>query len=182
MALRFRKHIRLPDHDYTQGAYFVTLCTRSRLQVLGRIEGSASDVRVELTDVGRIVYECWRAIPDHFPHVHLDEMQIMPDHLHAILVLDRRSGHGTVGATRWVAATTGALDNMDHGPDGLRRGSLGAIIGAFKSETTKRVNRMNATLGQRLWQPNYHERVIRENHGERERIARYIAENPTNWR
>ncbi len=180
MPLRFRKHIRLPDHDYTQGAYFVTLCTRSRRQVFGQIIGTDAAARMELTPVGDIVDECWRAIPDHFPHVQLHEMQIMPDHLHAILELVNGHVHGNVAATRWVAATN-ALDGLGHRSMGPQRGSLAAIIGAFKSETTKRVNRLNDTHGRPLWQPNYYERVIRDHNGEWGRIARYIAENPKNW-
>ena len=181
MGLHFRKHIRLPGCDYTVGVYFVTLCTRSRMQVLGHIVGTGVRARMELTDVGHIVDECWRAIPDHFPHARLDETQIMPDHLHAILVLDRGPDHGIAGATRWVAATV-PTNETGRRPNGPRPGSLGAIIAAFKSETTKRVNRVNGTIGERLWQPNYYERNIRNHGGERERIAHYIAENPANWR
>ena len=193
MALRYRKHIRLPDHAYMHGAYFVTLCTAYRRQVFGRVVGADADARIELTAVGRIVDECWRAIPDHFPNARLDETQIMPDHLHAIIVLERGRGNDgaapVAGATQWVA-TTGAEDETICAPTdetvrrahGPRRGSLGAIIGVFKSETTKRVNRMNATMGKRLWQPNFHERTIREYTGERGRIAQYIAENPAKWR
>lgn len=183
MALQFRKHIRLPDHDYTHGAYFVTLCTASRAHMFGKIAGTGPAARMELNDAGNIVDECWRAIPDHFPHVHLGQMQVMPDHVHGILVLG--TGHGNdnaiVEATRWVAATN-AADNIGYPRNGPQRGSLGAVIGAFKSETTKRVNRMNSTIGERLWQPNYHERTIRVNGGEQERIAQYIAQNPMNWR
>lgn len=189
MALRYRKHIRLPDHDYMHGAYFVTLCTGQRRQVLGRIVGSDATARIELTAAGRIVDECWRAIPDHFPNARLDGTQIMPDHLHTIIVLERGRGDDGNEATQWVAATgagdeticdpTDEIVRRAHGP---RRGSLGAIIGAFKSETTKRVNRMNTTMGQRLWQPNFHERTIREYTGELGRIAQYIAENPAKWR
>lgn len=182
MALKFRKHIRLPDHEYTHGIYFVTLCTLARKQRFGRIIGNVAGAQIELTDTGRIVDECWRAIPDHFPNAQLDEMQIMPDHLHAILILG--PGHGNdidvAGATKWVVATK-PIDHICGIANGPRRGSLGAIIGAFKSETTKRVNRMYGTMGQRLWQPNYYERIIRETGGERARISRYIAENPKNW-
>lgn len=180
MALRYRKHIRLPDHAYMHGAYFVTLCTAYRRQVFGRVVGADADARIELTAVGRIVDECWRAIPDHFPHTHLHEMQIMPDHLHAIIVLNGTSIPSTVAATHWVA-TTDAGDRSRKRTNGPARGSLGAIIGAFKSETTRRVNRFNGTPGRSLWQPNYHERVIREHTGEFWSIARYIAENPKNW-
>lgn len=181
MPLRYRKHIRLHDHDYTQGTYFVTLCTRFREQVFGRIEGTGPTARVDLTDVGRIVNECWRAIPHHFPHVRLDETQIMPDHLHAILILGPGQMDQNCRATRWVAATA-SKDDFGRVAIGPRRGSIGAVIGAFKSETTKRMNRVNATMGQRLWQPNYYERAIRAHGGEHGRIAQYIAENPENWR
>ena len=181
MPLRFRKHIRLTNHDYTKGAYFVTLSTRPRMQVFGRIFGTDATARMELKNVGDIVDECWRAIPDHFPLVHLHEMQIMPDHMHAIIVLDGRSVSDTVAATPWVA-TTDAAGEQRKPANGPARGTLAAIVGAFKSETTKRVNRMNLTMGQRLWQPNYHERIIREYLGERGRIAKYILENPANWR
>lgn len=182
MALKFRKHIRLPDHEYMQGIYFVTLCTLARQQRFGWIIGSDHKAHMELTDTGRIVDECWRAIPDHFPNAQLDEMQIMPDHLHAILILG--PGHGNnidvAGATPWATATQ-PIENVGRIANGPRRGSLGAIIGAFKSETTKRVNRMYGTMGHRLWQPNYYERIIRGTDGERARITRYIAENPKNW-
>ncbi len=151
------------------------------MQVFGRIFGTDATARMELKNVGDIVDECWRAIPDHFPLVHLHEMQIMPDHLHAILELVRGNDTSSVGATQWVA-TTGALYGSDRRPNGPRRGSLAAIIGAFKSETTKRVNRLNDTPARSLWQPNFYERAIREHNGEWGRIAQYIAENPKNWR
>lgn len=188
MPLRYRKHIRLPDHDYTKGAYFVTLGTRPRMHVFGRIVGTDATARMDLNAVGGIVDECWRAIPDHFPHVQLHEMQIMPDHLHAIIELTGTSNNGTVAATQWVATTDAVVAPADavggsrRIANGPRRGSLAAIIGAFKSETTKRVNRLNDTPARSLWQPNFYERAIREHYGEWGRIALYIAENPKNWR
>ena len=87
MAAIFHKHPRLRDRDYTQGAYFVTLCTKPRRELFGRITGLGKNAMMELNDVGQIVDECWRGIPEHFPHAHLDQTQIMPDHLHAILIL-----------------------------------------------------------------------------------------------
>lgn len=180
MSLRFRKHVRLTEHDYLHGAYFVTMCTYWRRQVFGHIIGKDPEARMELTNEGRIVDECWHAIPDHFPEVRLDQMQIMPDHLHAIITLNAASDRGTAAVTHWVA-TTDADDRPTKHATGPARGSLGAIIGAFKSETTRRVNKLNSTPGRYLWQPNFHERIIRERVGEYERIATYIAENPMKW-
>ena len=180
MPLRYRKHVRLPGHDYLHGTYFVTMCTYWRKQVFGRIVGTGSDARMELTDMGRIVDECWRAIPDHFPHARLHEMQVMPDHLHAIIVLDRALING-IRSGDPVGRDYDTVDGRGRA-NGPARGSLGAIIGAFKSETTRRVNKLNGTPGRSLWQPNFHERVIRERSGEFLDIARYIALNPRNWR
>jgi len=187
MAAKFHKHIRLRGHDYTQGIYYVTLCTRGRSHLFGKIVGQDALAHIELSPAGSIVDACWRAIPDHFPHAILDEMQRMPAHLHAILILKPRPGNGIPGAhgssesTLWVDGTD-TTSQAERRPKGPGRGSLGAIIAAFKSETTKRVNRMNAIMGQRLWQPGYHDRATRRDTGEHGRIARYIAENPEKWR
>ncbi|MBL0127526.1 MAG: hypothetical protein IPP83_08705 [Flavobacteriales bacterium] len=67
-------------------------------------------------------------------------------------------------------------------PIGPAAGSLGAIVGAFKSGTTYAMNQLRNTPGQRYWQRGFHDRAIRTTLGEFERIARYIANNPANWR
>ncbi|HMC97320.1 MAG TPA: hypothetical protein VKG92_06705 [Flavobacteriales bacterium] len=181
MAPHFHKHIRLPGRDYTQGAYFVTLCVWERANIFGRIVGSGTNAVMELNDAARIVDECWNTIPDHFPYARLDQTRIMPDHLPAILILTPSSSNAGVPSTQWVDPS--GTPNRTHArPNGPMRGSLGAIIAAFKSETTKRVNRLRDVTGQRLWQPGYYERAIRRQGGEYGRIAQYIAENPSNWR
>ena len=86
MAQVYHKHTRLQGRDYTQGTFYVTLCSRDRKELFGRITRNGNDAVMDLNDAGRIVDECWQAIPAHFPHVRLDETQIMPDHLHAILI------------------------------------------------------------------------------------------------
>lgn len=177
MPPHFHKYIRLPGRDYSQGTFFITLCARQRGEHFGRITGSGSTAEMQLNDAGQIVHECWNAIPDHFAHARLDQMQIMPDHLHAILILAPPS---PVWSTHWVDHT-GAPNRTQARPNGPPPGSLGAIIGAFKSETTKRIDRLNGIAGQRIWQHGYYERTIRRQGGEYGRIAQYIAENPAKW-
>lgn len=129
-----------------RGIYYVTLCTQARIQASGRIAGAGANARMELSPAGRIKEECWQAIPDHFPHVKLDETQIMPDHLHAILILAPRTGVISVPSTRWFAPA-GSDGRVRARPKGPKSGSVGAILGAFRSETTKRANQMQATKG-----------------------------------
>lgn len=184
---KYHKHPRLLVCDYTKGAYFVTLCTKPRSEFFGHISGTATNAAMEMNDAGRIVDECWRAIPEHFPHARLDQLQIMPDHVHAIIVLE------PIKSTQWVDATgarggdRAIVDDPDPSnttgvrPNGPKRGSLGAIIGVFKSVTTKRINAILGRTGGSVWQQGYYDRAIRRDGGEYRRIAQYIAENPANW-
>jgi len=79
-----RKGIRLPDHDYASpGAYFVTVCTHARACLFGEVH----DSNVHLSLSGEIVRATWNELPRHFPDVEVDALVVMPNHLHAILVL-----------------------------------------------------------------------------------------------
>ncbi len=96
---KHRRSIRLKGYDYTlAGAYFVTVCSSE-----GRaLFGSVSDGMVRLSRTGRIVQECWAAIPDHFDGVQLDEFVVMPNHLHGIIIIEEENAPtpvASVGAT-----------------------------------------------------------------------------------
>ncbi|MEW6093028.1 MAG: transposase, partial [Chloroflexota bacterium] len=62
--------------------------------------------------------------------------------------------------------------------NGPKRGSSGAIIGAYKMSVTRRIqSEWNKTT---LWQRNYYERIIRNNE-EHQRIHLYIEANVEHW-
>ena len=65
-------------------------------------------------------------------------------------------------------------------PRGADPGSLGAIVGSFKSYAAYRINGLRGTLGAPVWQRNYYERVIRDD-CELERAREYILDNPRKW-
>jgi hypothetical protein len=77
---------------------------------------------------------------------------------------------------------------MDQPPGGLhdsgivpaQRKPLGRLVGAFKTVSTRLVNDIRSTPGAKLWQRNYHERVIR-NSLSLHAFRRYIANNPVLW-
>jgi len=56
-------------------------------------------------------------------------------------------------------------------------GSIGSILAGFISATTKRINQIRANPGCPVWQRNYYERVIRNEH-ELTRAREYIDNNP----
>jgi REP element-mobilizing transposase RayT len=57
---------------------------------------------------------------------------------------------------------------------------LGSFIAGFKSAATQRINTMRNTPSLPVWQRNYYEHIIRNEH-ELNEIRAYIAENPLRW-
>jgi putative transposase len=162
-----RKSLRLPTRDYSQaGSYFVTICTHQKKCVLGSVESA----RVQLSRVGEIVRATWNGLPERFPRVVLDELVIMPNHLHAILTL----------VVEGLAHARSV--NMSKMPAARRvvHFSLPDIIGAFKSISTIHVNRLLNSRGSPLWQKSYFEHVIRSGE-DLKNAQRYILENPLKW-
>ncbi len=156
---------------------------------------------MRLNPAGAMIQQVWYALPDRFPTMQLDAFVVMPNHIHAIIVLtdptinnpQATDSPNNVGAPLVGApADDDMVDGAGTRPapttrDSARRGtvSLGDVVGAFKSITTRQyidgVNHRGWTpFVKRLWQRNYWERVIR-NKRELDRIRRYIEENPARW-
>ena len=187
-AKHHRRSIRLKDYDYTQaGAYFITLCVENRACVLGDV----IDGEMQLSPSGAIVAEAWEWLAQQYPYVAIDEYVVMPNHFHGIIVIDAP----TVGAVREppneppnepptipspstpTVRTVGAVREPPNKPP---RKSLGRLIGAFKTVSTKRINELNTTPGISFWQRNYYEHIIRHENA-LDRIRRYIIRNPMKW-
>lgn len=71
----------------------LTLVVEGRRPILGILVGDISDEddppRIELSPLGKAVQECWENIPKHHPEAKCLGFQIMPDHLHGILFVER---------------------------------------------------------------------------------------------
>ena len=168
-----RRSIRLPGYDYTQpGAYFITIVTHQRMPLFGEIV----DGEMRLNEYGQIVHAEWfqAAVVRPYVVLHRDEFVVMPNHVHGIIwIVDVGGGATRVGATRRVAPTPIP-------PRGPNAGSIGAIIGQFKSITAKRINALRDTPGAPVWQRNDYEHIIRDDHA-LARIRDYIQSNPQRW-
>ncbi len=157
-----RKSLRLKEYDYSQnGAYFVTVCLKPRLPRFGEIRRGDPCGRppvapyVEHTALGQIAEETFSYLETVYP-VTIPVHMVMPDHVHALVVLEQR-------ATARVAPT------------------LGRVIGAYKSkvatEYLSMCKQQGMTMGP-LWQRGYYEHVIR-NQDDYDAAAEYILTNPT---
>jgi len=134
-------------------------------------------------------------------NVFWDEYIIMPNHIHMIMVIDgTNTGTGTgmntdtktgietgiqtgiqTGTARCAPTDMGMGMGAGMGQFGkIVPGSLPSIIRSFKSAATKRINQLRNVSGEKLWQRNYYEHVIRDKN-ELNRVREYIINNPAKW-
>lgn len=132
MDLPKRKPNRLKSYDYSQnGAYFVTICTDKRRNILSRItvgEGFCALPKNELTYIGGEVVNCINFINNKYSSVKIDKYVVMPNHIHLIVIINSAGGHGDP--------------------------PLQKIIGQLKSYTTHKYAGV-------LWQRSFHDHIIR---------------------
>ena len=90
MSLKFQNKYRiesrrLKNWDYrNNGGYFITICTKNRKHFFGRIVNK----EIVLSEIGLLANNFWAEIPKHFPNVELGNFQIMPNHMHGILIIN----------------------------------------------------------------------------------------------
>jgi putative transposase len=172
---RNRKSIRLKGYHYSQpGHYFITICTHQRAHLFGKITRG----KMVLNAMGVVADECWRAVPDHYPNVRLDEFVVMPNHVHGVLQIGE-----TVGAIQESPPNVGA---NAHGAirelplQDRRNMTLVKIIGRFKMNSAKQINILRQMIGVPVWQRNYYEHIVRDD-GALNKIRQYIRNNPAQW-
>lgn len=197
-----RRSLRLRGYDYSSsGAYFVTITSHKRIKWFGEIV----DGEMILTELGRIAYNEWIKLPQRFPDVALDVFQIMPDHMHGIVIIkekeesvwmirseassdragDIMTTHCDVIQTQCRNVESELASDSDHSVDSniQPKLTLGNIIQAYKSITTVECLRIykqrNEVMG-RVWHRNYHDRIIKSEY-DYHHIADYIIRNPREY-
>ena len=104
--------------------------------------------------IGKEIARAIGFIENNNSNVLFNKYVIMPNHLHAIVILQERGGDGTP--------------------------PLHKIIGQLKSFTNKRYNELEGTNNLILWQRSFYDHIIR-NEKEYLGIWSYIDTNPAKW-
>ena len=150
-----RKHPRMDRYDYsTAGAYFITVCTQNRRCLLSRIVGRGlAPAEIQYTAYGQIAQEQLLMLEQRYPSLKIDQYVIMPNHIHAILLLEETAGDS-------------------------QRPTIMDVVCAYKSLTTRECKKVRPV--DKLFQTSFYEHVIRgrEDYDE---IAEYIVNNPKQW-
>lgn len=129
---------------------------RNAGDVLAPNDRKYTDTIVSLSKIGLIAEQQLFDLENRFGFVKIDKYVIMPNHIHAIIVLDGQ----TAGASP--------------------RPTLSDIICAYKSLTTRICNQSEMRHGRELFQTSFYEEIIRNEKAYQE-IWEYIAENPRKW-
>lgn len=84
LAYPKRKHPRLRYYDYsTPNYYFITICTHKKVCIFGEPG--------KLNAFGQIAEKGLLEIPKRYENVRLDKYVVMPNHIHAIVVLEQKN-------------------------------------------------------------------------------------------
>lgn len=157
MELKKRKANRLKDFDYsTNGAYFVTICTKDRKCTLSKVVGDGFPIP-NTKALGKISSRYIEKISEKYPMVYVDKYILMPNHIHMVLF----------------------IENCDIGM-GNPSPTLGNIIGWLKYNITKEYNAMSVDKAS-VFQRSYYDHIIRNDRDYLE-ILEYIENNPLKWK
>jgi REP element-mobilizing transposase RayT len=169
--------IRLQNWDYsTPGFYAVSISIKNKESLLGEIH----DGQFRGNQFADIVEKFWLDLPNHYSNIKLDEFQMMPDHVHFIL---------EIKGVDWARLPlmifqTEQRPKPEKCPERKYRRQkmlLFKIMGRFKMQSAKEINLLRGTQGQRMWQGDYYETLMRNPH-HLETMRVYIRNNPKNWR
>lgn len=198
MADKFQNKYRIPsarhpNWDYgTNGAYFITICTKNRQYFLGECEKG----KMKLSTLGAITQGFWYEIPKHFPFVELGEFVVMPNHIHGVLILNKNgfdenietidiiepidpveTGHCPVSTTEYVSTNDKTIGQKRFRNQG--KNTVSSIIGSYKSICTKHIHTAFPTMNFE-WQSRFWDNIVRDDEAFNT-ISQYIVNNPMNW-
>lgn len=186
---------RLQNWNYaSEGAYFITICTKNRVNYFGEIENG----KMVLSNKGIIADLMWYEIKNHAKNIKLGEFVVMPNHIHGILILNDNL-NTTIVSNANVSPTVSTTVETRHALSlpsepsepskpsepfigqmrfqNQGKNTISSIIGSYKSAVTKHCNRLGFEFA---WQPLFYDHIIRDTKSF-ENIQNYIANNPANW-
>ncbi len=179
--------VRASWHDYNGGVYFVTISTANREHYFGEIVTENNENKMQMSEIGKYASENFANVSEHYPYAQIPSFVIMPDHIHAIVIIDKNdwlerdtveamgtsSLHPFQSSSRWkTSVVDNKMQKISH-----KRGSLSVVVGGLKRAITHFANQNKIPFA---WQSRFHDHIVRDTN-ELNRIATYIENNIANW-
>ncbi|MFC1725472.1 transposase [candidate division KSB1 bacterium] len=160
--LKKRKLNRLKGYDYSMpGLYYITFCTFKNIEWFGKV----IDGQMNLNDYGDVAKSFWMEIPKIHRNLKLDEVIIMPNHIHGILIINDE----TVGTEHCSVQKETSINYS----------LLSKIVKSYKEKVSKTLKR-KFKLYDFKWQRSFYDHIIRNEKSLNE-IRKYIVNNPAKW-
>lgn len=158
-------------HDYTDGIYFVTICTEHKIHYLGEIDTNIANTatQMHLSAIGKFTADNLQNISKHYPYAEIPLFTVMPNHIHAVIVINND-----------IITPENQQPNMNRRPTtgyNYPQGRLSVVVGGIKSAVSRWARSQQLPFA---WQTRYHDHIVR-NQEELNRIADYIENNVANW-
>ncbi|WP_179317537.1 transposase [Winogradskyella undariae] len=178
--MKDRKRNRMKGYDYSRdNLYFVTICVDGMVCCLGDVVdidgvGTSRDLsvhrdlsansdfknipqkRMQLNKYGKIVETQLNWLQERYDYVVVHAKIVMPNHVHAVLEIDR-----SLVSDKAVKIK-----------------SLSGLVGAFKTTSSKLIHR--ADFMEYKWKRSFHDHIIK-NDKSYQNIVNYIHHNPEKW-
>jgi len=180
------KSARATWHDYGNGAYFITVCTKKHEHFFGEIIDDVVETRratsLRMTEIGQFLYDNLQNATAHYPYAEIPLFAVMPNHWHAIVMIDGDKtpydhGNSTVETRHATSLQSQQTKNEQMQNIANQQSWLSVAIGGIKSAVTKFAHKNNMDFA---WQTRFHDHIIRD-HDEMNRIADYIENNIGKW-
>lgn len=147
------KNIRTSFHNYSGGEYFITICTKEKHHYFGKITNG----KMFFSKLGQYAHSAMETLATHYSYVEVPLFVIMPNHVHAIIMIRQRTD------------APGCIPTI--------RTALSVVVGGYKQSVTMFARR-NGIIFE--WQPRYHDHIIR-GVADGNKIADYIENNIIHW-
>lgn len=149
-------------HDYTSRCFYMITIVRSELwkapfstiRENGKNQRGAPIADLTLTDTGKIIFSQLYEIERHFEEVWVWDKVVMPDHVHAVIYVQKKFEQG-----------------------------LGAAVNFFKGGCTRRLREADLLFAEKgigIFSKGYHDRIVTRE-GMLQNLRNYVSENPVRY-
>lgn len=143
-----RKLLRLQGYDYScNGAYFITICTQNREPIFGNVGADSISARMTSAVFEKVISQ--------YKDVYCPNYVVMPNHFHAIIVIEKDYGQYFINASDSERA------DMESAP------TLSEVVQSFKRYSTIEYASLVRQgvlppFDKKIWQRSFHDHIIKK--------------------